>query len=296
MIDAVLPLVISDFERFRILDRSLQTFHECLGAFWIVTRDDQYQEMKRRLKGHQAQLLPESAIIPEFYQNQSVGGWHRQQLVKLAMSRVVGSEVYLTLDADVICTRLIRESDLIHDGKARTYRYRSTKHDGWYRHASRVLGVPPSEWRHAVTPTLLTREGVARLVAYLKRRYVTGILARLERQLKWGIQPTVPHNWREALITSLPWTEYSLYHTFLEQKELIDRFHCQLVNPLSNHNLWGTNPEPFNDWDPALAFDQSAGHCFTVIQSRCNIPPKRILEKVGPYLQGAGKTRPVPYS
>ena len=46
-LDAVLPLTLADYERFEILDYSIQRFFECLGTLWIVVPDKEFKELGR---------------------------------------------------------------------------------------------------------------------------------------------------------------------------------------------------------------------------------------------------------
>ena len=48
-IDAVLPLKENDFEWFEILNASLNKFFNCLSTCLIVTKDSEFQSMRKKI-------------------------------------------------------------------------------------------------------------------------------------------------------------------------------------------------------------------------------------------------------
>lgn len=93
-LDAVIPLLLKDFQRFEILDKSLKKFcTDLINICWVVVRDDEYIELVKKIKNSFYEVIPESSIIPEltFYRHvrRIPSGWFIQQLIKLAISQKI---------------------------------------------------------------------------------------------------------------------------------------------------------------------------------------------------------------
>lgn len=281
-LDAVLPLTWDDEPRARILFRSLERFLEPLRTCLVVAPDAQVEALRSHVPSGRYELLPETALVPELARHQRLGrlkarlriggpahGWHVQQLVKLAAADVVGSDVYLTLDADVICVRSTRYGDLVRDGRA-VAQLTPPHHPEWNDAAEEILRLPRSGRQHGVTPAVLTREGVRSLQRHLE--HVSG-------------EP-----WRRHLLRRLPWTEYSLYGTFLEGVGRWEELHVDGgEEALYGNGVWIHGQWPA--WDPAAFFGAPDAPPFAVVQSATRIPPAQVWERVAPFLGGRA-TRP----
>jgi Family of unknown function (DUF6492) len=210
-------------------------------------------------------VLPESSIIPELGVSPEAPGSFVQQLAKLAIAERIATDFYLTLDADVICVRNVSAADLVIGHRSIANASQLDHHPDWYEWAERVLGVPRrSRLTHAVTPAVLSREAMLRLQAHLATRSEDG-------------------NWRGYLLGNLPWTEYSLYYTFLESVGLFDRYHVLTDRPLLYGNcIW--NKGQIKGWNPEKSFI-SGGPLFSVLQSHTGLRADEIWEWVGPFLQ-----------
>jgi hypothetical protein len=201
--------------------------------------------------------------------------WFIQQLIKLSIARVVDTPFYITLDADVLCCRPIAYGDLIQSGKsvAVVGERGNPAHTDWYLQAAKLLDMPRSERTHGVTPAVLSRDAVLSLFEYLEHRLRPNELRA------------------EALLLShVPWTEYSLYYTFLERSGLFDRYHVpELVRTYAN-NIW-RNDDP-DAWDPAGSFSAD-GQLFSVLQSHTVLAIDPIIEKIRGYFTTIGESSPV---
>ena len=295
-LDAVLPLTNKDYARFEILRKSLERFFPDIGTCWVIVSDREYDSVSVGIRDDRYRVIAESTIIPElrFYdlvrvvfgrRHRPLSGWVTQQLRKLAIAQYVKSPFYLTIDADVICTRVVRYSDLIRDGRALAEKRRLNLHQSWYERAGRVLGVPSvSGWYHNLAPALLSREAVMMLQEHLAGR-VSHTLRVLSGLLAW--QPTLKNtlvSWRSHLLRNLPWTEYALYYTFLEATGLFDRYHTVDAGcALEGNSVW--TRERFASWLPEASFCGERSFFFTVIQSSLEIPANEVWEKVRPYLE-----------
>jgi Family of unknown function (DUF6492) len=171
-------------------------------------------------------VLPETAVAPELVRNHdTVRNWFKQQLLKLAAAFIVDTEFYLVFDSDIICMRPFSADDLIVGGRARCNRETALDYLKLYRwkfaraeleckhqrvvHASRLIGLrrPVRYWGqyYGETPVLLHTQSIRNMARHIEQRFHM--------------------NWRTALLTHLPWTEYTLYFQYLEARGDLDRYH-----------------------------------------------------------------------
>jgi hypothetical protein len=275
-LDAVLPLTLSDAERAQILFRSLERFFEPLGTCFVVAPAAELDALRAHVPGGRYELLPEDELVPELRRHQARGrllarlwlgmpahGWHVQQLVKLAAADLVASDAYLTLDADVICARPTGYDDLVGAGGRAVAQLTPPHHPEWNDTAAELLGLPRSGRQHGVTPAVLARAGVQALAQHLEDR---------------SGEP-----WRRHLLRRLPWTEYSLYGTFLEGAGRWEELHLDggeealYGNGVWIHGQWA-------GWEPAAFFGDPASPPFTVVQSATWIRPEDVWARVEPYV------------
>ena len=186
-------------------NRDLGCFSKLIRS---ITSDSRYE------------VVPEEDICrclnPISMTSEAGKGWHRQQIVKLAISEYVSTKYYLTLDSDIVCYRPFSYHHLVaHDRAitncetysdysriysesfaAREIRIKNHR----YNQAGMLLGCPCLHRRqhvvHGETPVVLCTEIVRELRAHLT--------ARFQRE------------WSEVLLTAEGWTEYGLYYHFLE--------------------------------------------------------------------------------
>lgn len=287
-LDAVLPLAARDAPRARILLRSLAAFFEPLGRLYVVAPDGEADAVRAELAGFEHVLLRDSDVIPEIgwfrgtarlrARLRLVGppfhGWYVQQLVKLAIAKRVETPFYVTLDSDVICVNSTTYGQLVSDGRA-VVQTTPPNHPEWNDDAERVLALPRSGRQFGVTPAVLSRAAVRELTAHLENR-VDKRLRRLARRVPRERPRAVLTSWRSFLLRNLPWTEYALYHTFLEQTGRFDVYHVDGgYDALYSNCVWMESE--FGSWDPAA----DATVPFTVVQSATRIPPERVWDKVG---------------
>jgi hypothetical protein len=301
VLDALLTVTVKDLDRAQILLRSLKLVQP-LRVCWVVAPDSQLDEIRRRLPSAKVRLIAESEVIPElaFYRRalrlhprrsrRGLPGTFIHQLIKMAMARRVETPFYLTLDADVFCLKPVRYEDLVRNGRAINRRNRDENlHPDWYRSAERVLGLRRSGFEHGVTPAVLSRDAMMQLHEHLEKR-VSPALRALGSVLPAGSKARgVVGSWRSYLFRNIPWTEYSLYMTFLEATNLYDRYHFDGGSGAIYSNcVWF--PKKFETWDPAEMLDVEDSY-FSLVQSTTGIDPRLVAEKVerviGPLLGGA---------
>ena len=298
-IDAVLPLRAADSERARILFRSLDAFFEPLGTCYVVAPDADVAAVATAVpRDGRYLVLPEEEVVPEIgwfwatarlrarlrIVGPPIHGWFVQQLVKLAAWERVATPFFLTLDADVLCVRPTRYEDVVRDGRA-VVQTSPPNHPEWMDDAERVLGLPRSARQYGVTPALLARDAVETL-----SRHLPGRVERRARELASWLPARrtkqIAASWRSYLLRHLPWTEYAVYHTFLEATSLFDRYHVLGGDEaLYARAVWMESQ--FDEWPVEDVFDGANPSPFTVVQSATRIPPERVLAKVEPFLRAA---------
>jgi hypothetical protein len=277
-LDAVLPLVARDVERFeRLLLPSLRHFFNPLGTCWVVVPQANVEAIRNHIADPQFQVISETDLIPELrlFRPERIGGWQLQQLIKLSAARIVSSSFYLTLDADVVCVRHIEYTDLVQDLRAIANVSDSARdvHSTWYTWAEKVLGFARSGRTHGVTPAVLSSEGVCRLFAFFEEQLRPNLL-RAEAYL----------------LSHRPWTEYTLYYTYLEHIGLFDTYHFPASTRTYQNSIWKVGEEVA--WDPVHSFSAHDSFYFSVLQSYAVNSVDSVVARIRSYYQSIGEPSP----
>ena len=301
-IDAVLPLLPRDLQRFAILARSLERFMADLGRLFVVVPDRDHLQIEAELAPFRRvlpiQVIREQQWVPEMPQLRHLPGWYKQQLVKLAGAEFVGSEFFLTLDADVVCTRQVSYEQLVVGGRAPCHVIPKCDHPDWYVGAEAVLGLTAKRKNilHNVTPCVWARAGVLELIDHLnlvalQRPYARGLRGLQQRlfftQHRFGRHRARPP-WRGWLGASRPWAEYATYFTFLEATGRYDRYHFDsdvCVYDIER-SVW-EKAFQIETIDPEPLFRNGGPPYFVVIQSNSGIDPSRTWRVLEPWLGAA---------
>jgi hypothetical protein len=294
-IDAVLPLIVEDFPRARILARSmLENFP--LGACFVVVPEKDQKELVELFRPWSAKfvVVPEEDVVKELrifrklpaFVRDRRPGWYIQQIIKLAIASWIRSKFYLTLDADVIRVRPVEYGDLIHGERAVVRVSFEDAHPDWYQGSGRVLGLQrtPEHRTHGVTPALFSKVAVLFLQQYLEMKSPVSlrIASRLARAAKCDAVADALRSWRGLLLSRIPWTEYSLYHMFLEAKGMADLFHVYKEGNVicdGASSLW--MPEQIAQWTAGSLEPEAP---FIVAQSNTGIDVETVEQKVEPFL------------
>lgn len=291
-LDAVLPLVPRDFERFELLARSLERNVRDLGTLWIVVPDAASTDVARRVQKcslplrvvGESEWAPGLATLP-------IRGWYKQQLLKLVASSFVNTDFFLTLDADVICTRRWGYAELVPEGKARCFVMHQSDHQDWYDGAEAALGLTAKRRGilHNVTPVVWATSGVQSTVEHLSRRAarrrwaggVRGLRQRLHAFLRRG--SAAP--WMNYLAGATPWAEYAMYFTYLEATGQFERYHIESAQCIYDveRSLWKST-KTLDGWDPSPLFEGDGPPYFAVIQSNADLPVPELWRHLEPWL------------
>jgi hypothetical protein len=270
-LDLVLPATRGDARRARLCVRSFAARFGGIGTLWLVVPDAEVGAFGWSEEFDFARVVPESELVGPIaplhrlvaLRDRRLAGWYQQQRIKLAAHRLVESDFYLTLDADVLCTRAVTaEEDLFRDGRALCVHHEMA-HPAWYRTAGWILGLPALESEYGVTPVLLHAASVGDLVGCLEAR---------GRDLgRW-----------------IGWSEYALYFTFLEGTGRLDALYERV-----DFGDW-FGPCAWSAWlpgDPSFsvagAFAPRERGWFSLISSRSRTPLATVEALVEPWLEAA---------
>jgi len=297
-IDLVLPLTLQDFARVKILQRSLDRFYHVPGTRWVITREDELDQLSMRLSGDGWRVISEDSLIPElqFYNKLRIlfgqthaptQGWFVLQLAHLAIAELIETEFYLTFDSDVVCTKPVHYADLIKDGRAIP---RSRQEDPvnpypeWDEWAERVLGLPRLPINRGVTPELLNRAGVLALQRYLADRVHPALKLLGHALPKRSRARNLLVSWRSYLLRNLPWIDTVLYDTFLERTGQLEKYHLlSEESTIGGNSVWYLNTWPA--WRPEESFTNRNDFFFSVLQSNTGLRVEDVWERVRPFLE-----------
>jgi Family of unknown function (DUF6492) len=265
----VLPIRIdvdresSDLDRFIALGLpSLQRFIDksCILELIVVASKHDIYRISRHLAPlcvFSFRIVDEDRLCPAIAGSR---GWYKQQILKLAIAPLIETEWYLIIDSDVICIRQVHYTDLIQGGRAIWQKEPASLHLNWWRGSENILQVPtavcPDELVIGVTPELMHAESVIQLICRIHEIY-SGT------------------DWTVTLLKSTePWTEYTLYWTYLLYCNRRHSLYSESETKLYlADSIWHKDQlaKLGDDW-LKKAFDPSAQYFFLIFQSNMNIP------------------------
>ena len=217
--------------------------------------------------------IPETFLLPNNDQSIRFQGYAVQMALKLLVAKIVTSDFYLTLDADVICLHaellkevIVRSSREEIDSEARSvyrgvYHFEDASvHEAWWKGSARVLGIDQQRlehWTHVenrevatnehvnvgigVTPAILSTYGSLLTLSEIMNEFSS------ENRLVVGTaaeSTSLSSHWIVSWISSLGnpphylWTEYTLYRLALAKFEVFHDLHVQesLVSRVGKSN------------------------------------------------------------
>ncbi len=267
---------VSDLDRFVAL--GLPSLDRCMAEGFVrellvISPEEDVAACQRALAGASRfpiRVIEEARIQPGIAQDR---GWHKQQILKLAVASQVATTWYITLDADVLCTRRVDEAFLFPDGKAIWQRERADLHWKWWTTSQQVLGcgldLEDGTPMFGVTPALLHGPSVMALTAFLSGKHPEGDWARMLLDRKKEV-----------------WTEYSLYWTYLLMQGLTGQYYSTSPNtPYARHSVW--SKDELSTLSQAVLDDLFAGnasHAFMVFQSNMEQSLASTVKLLCPYL------------
>jgi hypothetical protein len=282
-ISGILPLKISgwkggrrseDLWRSDILLSSLARFCDS-GLFrdiFVVVPADEERAIRSSLlhcKTLPITVICEDDIVPRL-RAYDVGGWTRQQVIKLSVANLVNTEFYLTLDADVVLCKKLAFDHLVIEGKGLMDPSPKTEYPEWWLGSAQVLGISIDLGTPgmAITPAVLSRV--------------------ICRQLKDDLECQHRRHWADVLLSqvSARWSEYTLYYLTAERHGLLNKFHTLSGKGTRRlfclSNIW--RDADFDSWDTARCFSEDDPGFFAVLQSITGISARRLRDRLRPYL------------
>jgi len=204
----VLPIKgeIDIFRSFNILIRSIEKyFHlDDIFEFIIIYNNDDYEKICKYIEeinsNLKINLIDETSIIRDYDSFYRLNGWKRQQILKLEISKIVKTDIYMTLDSDVFMIRKCSLQDFYKDGKI-IYNITSVDcHREWWVDSCKILNCDfetnQSLFSFGVTPGILVKNVVLELLDYLHINCYSIFLMNETKE----------------------WTEYTLYWIFAVMK------------------------------------------------------------------------------
>jgi glycosyltransferase involved in cell wall biosynthesis len=293
-IHAVLPLAIqsnkddNDLIRAVVQGRTLRHFlqRDQLLNVNVVGRSSELQQIADALKPLETpwlryKILDEAAVCPELPES-PMGGWHKQQIIKLAAAEWLGAPFWLTLDADVLCTKPLGIDDLLPGGRALLFVDELAVvpiFTSWSWAVREVLGMvaPPATFAMSVTPLIYAApimSAVYRTIEIAHGRPWKDVL--LDRKVMGGLSNRYKTGWAENQV----------YYAVAARSGLLRAYHALsgIDSPqrLHGHGIWRTGEWP--DWDVTRAFDTKQPGFFAVCNSYTGVPPAFVAEKIEPFL------------
>lgn len=304
-ITAVIPLHLGNYrdqrdpQRVCILLKSLNVFDpENVIDEIIFILNDRNDTICSNIRNHEGDkkltFIHELDVAPVLDSLRTLHGWKKQQILKLAAHSVVRTDFYLTLDADIICSKLLTYEAFVQDKKGLVQKDKKFGLGSyfnrlvWWFASAQVLRTTPkfSEEGVAVTPFLFSTEACRHTVRYLGE-----------------LNESTSDNWTEVLfhhhnrsdqtdnVGSLNWTEYSLYFLSLQKLGMFDQYHffgdsrsskhCELLSK----NSFGFihSPRNFENWSASCCFSVRDPALFFAVQSRSEVDPEKIKKKIEPH-------------
>lgn len=275
--------------RFVLLLRSFQLMfnHTDLHSFVIVSPAHECKRVEMLLRqvsdDRRYIVVAQDELYPGIDLASSrdrVGGWHVQQMVKIVISRLLSTCLYVTLDSDVVCTRPFSIDDLaVETGRGRPVALVNVETEGDYRriylHSFVRTEMQIKGARYHESAMLL---GYARSPQYNNQFYGETPCVLHTAQMA-AMLDHLEHRhgkaWHDILTESYGWTEYGLYFQFLESRGLLEQLcclsDCNRVLDLER-SVWQETrmyraKRPYNEWHFRLVNDRARRGPFVAIQS-----------------------------
>jgi hypothetical protein len=279
MMEAVLPLKISgdwsdhDLTRARILLYSLETFWRGTGRLRlnVIAREQDMDVLAQALVSDVIDIVivPELEVVPELVQFPNAHGWYKQQVIKLSSYQLIDGAFFLTLDADLVCSKPFDESTFVVQGRLLADWEPRAVHPDWWRDSANVLGIEPIVEGQGIkpTPVVLSTSQCRQLMAFLDERG--------------------GGSGKSYLLGSKGWTEFTLYNSFLDMTDQTSDTYLTAEEMAAERRAvrsWAcfSSRREFDNWNPAAAFGVGSPGHFMVCNSSTRIDPQEVWEKLVP--------------
>lgn len=256
---------VPSFDKFLDLEK--------LEEFIIICPKNEITDLKNILSFSK---LPFHFVKEEELLNLNVhsySGWYKQQLLKLLISSIVKTKLYLILDSDVYLTKRFSFENMFHEGKIK-YNSESwpdnspnfSTNTRWWNSSAELLNFPNDILMKeknllSVTPVVFETDIVKMIIEDMTKKYNS----------KW-----------QRNICDLNFTEYTLYWIFCMKNNLTYRYTHE-GNPLWRHNL-STNILAYENPEKLLqnvknSFENNDSY-FSTFQSYLQIDRKPFIREI----------------
>ena len=184
-----------------------------------ITSDMRYQVI-----AEETWLLPLLSITGD---ELGIPGWYKQQILKMAASLHVSTSYYVSLDSDIICTRVFGASDLLRsDGYESKHLVSLELELDYLRiyhkpHAAREMII--KRRRYSCSADLLEHERAPKYRDQFYGETPCVINASKMLELLGYLESRSWRPWHDLLASIRGWTEYSLYFQYLEMTDALEK-------------------------------------------------------------------------
>jgi hypothetical protein len=236
----------------------------------IVVPDDDFAMISALLSYRSSVVVVKESELLGFEVKQksldlqyNIDGYAVQMAIKILVARLVTSDYYLTLDADVITTRTFNEADLFHKEDLVHYQNNNNRHHQrnrtifkakytpesqevhphWWRGAANTLKYhrgyndddthrahfdysPDPKVRFGVTPALLSTMGSMLTLSRLSQVFALSSPSSPSDEKQTDQSKSWIERWLMKWGDGFWWSEYTLYSLTLNHHKLFDTLHA----------------------------------------------------------------------
>lgn len=295
-LDAVMPLLAGDLPRAVLQARTLRHFfrRDDVLHLHVVCRAAELADIRDVLGAWSAPWLQygfheEESILAGSAGANTIGRF-RQQAVKLAAAEWLGAPFWLTLDADVICTKPVGVADLLPGGRA-LLQYEPVQYidvfNDWAFGARFATGsvAPPSNQGVAITPMIFAAPIAQAFYAMVE--FAHGKPWK-EALLGGALLDEIFHRGGQG------WSENLLYFAAAARSGWLRQYHAiagiDTAQKIYSGGIW--EPGGWKTWDAERAFDRSQPGFFEICSSYVDTPVEFVSERIAPFLSQSSPAAP----
>lgn len=273
---AVLPIKIQSNQKYTDLDRLSDVLLPSFDKFWtekesleflIIVPAAEKNIVEERLKNFTSfkiQYISDEEILPNY---NGANNWYKQQVIKLVASKIVQTEFYITLDADLMLVKPTSLGDLFLNGKPVYQQEQVAKHPDWWLASKKVL---KSNIMFDLTTVMI---GVTPEILY------TDLPKNLLIEISLRNSVDDPIKYLLTISETLPWSEYTLYWLYLLEKYKVeDKYVIQNSNFYSG--FWVDSDFESSRVKSIRSALNNPTIRFIIIQSTLDLPPKGVAALV----------------
>jgi hypothetical protein len=279
------PSYYGDFERFRLLRKSIRRFYQGTAPHYVIVPKKDYRLFRSLAENGDPNLIVDiedkyvsrdfypswwysTAIhfLPAWRLKQYAGrpGWVIQQVVKLNADLVAPNSIYIIVDSDLIFVRPFKSADLGITADQRCLFRRlpateSGRHRVFMENARKILRLSEASTEHHYVDwaAVIYSDWLAKLKEYIEKHH--------------------GRPWQRVLIDFETISEYCIYGVFVEEVLKVEPL--RILEVPCYYGIWD------KDAYHALFSEKRLEHCLEgkfalVIQSNLNIPASEYSKKI----------------